>query len=98
VVLRPSAGASLPLVHDGARWGTEVPAGRVGSGSRVVVTRDGEAVSLLIPAVSATPVGARTLVRLGAAEPADSGDRRVVGRPLPGGTYKWFILPGTVLE
>src|SRR5579862_3180889 len=25
-------------------------------------------------------------------------DRYVVGRPIPAGTYKWFFLPGTVLE
>lgn len=25
-------------------------------------------------------------------------DQYVVGRPVPGGTYKWFLLPGTVLE
>ncbi len=25
-------------------------------------------------------------------------DRFVIGRPIPGGTYKWFLLPGTVLE
>ena len=25
-------------------------------------------------------------------------DRFVIGRPIPGGTYKWFLLPGTLLE
>jgi N-acetylmuramoyl-L-alanine amidase len=25
-------------------------------------------------------------------------DRVVIGRPIPGGTYKWFLLPGTVVE
>ena len=29
--------------------------------------------------------------------PADT-DRVIVGRPVPGGTYKWFLLPGTVLR
>lgn len=29
--------------------------------------------------------------------PADT-DRVIVGRPIPGGTYKWFLLPGTVLR
>ncbi len=39
------------------------------------------------------PVG---WVQLGEPTPADS-DRTIVGRPLPGGTYKWFFLPGTVV-
>ena len=38
-----------------------------------------------------------TLVRLGAPAPADSGDVRVVARPVPGGTYRWFLIPGTVV-
>jgi N-acetylmuramoyl-L-alanine amidase len=25
-------------------------------------------------------------------------DRAVIARPVPGGTYKWFLLPGTVLQ
>jgi len=25
-------------------------------------------------------------------------DRAVIARPIPGGTYKWFLLPGTVLQ
>jgi N-acetylmuramoyl-L-alanine amidase len=35
-------------------------------------------------------------VQLGQPSAADT-DRTVVGRPVPGGTYKWFFLPGTVM-
>jgi N-acetylmuramoyl-L-alanine amidase len=28
----------------------------------------------------------------------DDTDRVVIARPIPGGTYKWFLLPGTVVE
>jgi N-acetylmuramoyl-L-alanine amidase len=35
-------------------------------------------------------------VQLGQPSPADT-DRTIVGRPVPGGTYKWFFLPGTVV-
>ena len=41
----------------------------------------------------AEPVG---YVQLGQPSPADT-DRTIVGRPVPGGTYKWFFLPGTVV-
>ena len=36
-------------------------------------------------------------VRLGMASAAADTDRTIIGRPLPGGTYKWFFTPGTVV-
>jgi len=36
-------------------------------------------------------------VQLGIANPAADTDRVMIGRPVPGGTYKWFFLPGTVV-
>jgi N-acetylmuramoyl-L-alanine amidase len=36
-------------------------------------------------------------VQLGAPNAAADTDRVVIGRPVPGGTYKWFFLPGTVV-
>ncbi len=36
-------------------------------------------------------------VQLGVANAAADSDRVVIGRPVPGGTYKWFFLPGTVV-
>ncbi|MFL5577991.1 MAG: N-acetylmuramoyl-L-alanine amidase, partial [Gemmatimonadaceae bacterium] len=53
------------------------------------------------PAVPAAPalVAPRAFALLGGApDPARDSDRVVIGRPLPGGTYKWFFLPGTVAE
>jgi N-acetylmuramoyl-L-alanine amidase len=35
--------------------------------------------------------------QLGVANAAADSDRVVVGRPVPGGTYKWFFMPGTVV-
>jgi N-acetylmuramoyl-L-alanine amidase len=40
------------------------------------------------------PVG---WVQLGVPNAAADSDRVVIGRPVPGGTYKWFFLPGTVV-
>src|SRR5436190_1745727 len=40
------------------------------------------------------PIG---LVQLGAANAAADSDRTIIGRPVPGGTYKWFFMPGTVV-
>jgi N-acetylmuramoyl-L-alanine amidase len=53
----------------------------LGSAIRAVAARD-------------EPIG---WVQLGAPDAAADTDRVVVGRPVPGGTYKWFFLPGTVV-
>ncbi len=39
------------------------------------------------------PIG---LVQIGTPAPADT-DRTIVGRPVAGGTYKWFFTPGTIV-
>lgn len=36
-------------------------------------------------------------VQLGVANAAADTDRTIIGRPIPGGTYKWFFLPGTIV-
>ena len=40
------------------------------------------------------PIG---FVQLSAANAAADSDRTIIGRPVPGGTYKWFFMPGTVV-
>ena len=40
------------------------------------------------------PVG---VVQLGQPSAAADTDRTIVGRPIPGGTYKWFFTPGTIV-
>ena len=40
------------------------------------------------------PIGA---VQLGAAAAVGDTDLTIIGRPTPGGTYKWFFTPGTVV-
>ncbi|MCC7053906.1 MAG: N-acetylmuramoyl-L-alanine amidase [Gemmatimonadaceae bacterium] len=58
-----------------------------GRGDSVAVTRT------LPPVADGDSLG---LVRVGQAS-ADS-DAVVIARPVPGGTYRWFLLPGTVLR
>ncbi|HEY0997514.1 MAG TPA: N-acetylmuramoyl-L-alanine amidase [Gemmatimonadaceae bacterium] len=52
----------------------------------------------LAPVQPDSLVAAPQFVQLGGPPtPADT-DRMVVGRPTPGGTYRWFLLPGTVAQ
>ncbi len=36
------------------------------------------------------------VVQIGQASAAADTDRTIIGRPIPGGTYKWFFTPGTL--
>lgn len=79
----------------GALWAADVPAERLAGGARLVVVRGADSVSMPLPKVA---VAQPSLVQLGVPEAADSGDRRISARPLPGGTYRWFLVPGTLVE
>lgn len=85
-----------------------------GGGPRVVVARGRDTVRLrmgrvsTLPAPGTVPDGprwgddadsrTRRFVQLGRPAAVPDTDRVIVGRPTPGGTYRWFFLPGTVAE
>jgi N-acetylmuramoyl-L-alanine amidase len=37
------------------------------------------------------------VVQIGQASAAADTDRTIIGKPIPGGTYKWFFTPGTIV-
>ena len=97
-------GSRLPMVTTsssarGQAVVTEVPAVRLNSGGWVQVTRGRDNVRIPIMRVSLADSAGPRYARLGAATVAvPDTDRVIVGRPVAGGTYKWFLRPGTVVE
>jgi N-acetylmuramoyl-L-alanine amidase len=100
-------GGTRGAVDDAATtWAAELPAWQLVAARqpRLVVARGADTVRLPVrgvallddPAASGTP--ARRWVQLGQVPAAPDTDRVVVGRPVPGGTYRWFFLPGTIVE
>ena len=89
-------------VRDSLLWAREVAAGEITGDVAIVVARGADTVTLPLVGVdtmSAVRTQAPAWVVLGADSSAVSDtDRVVVGRPIPGGTYKWFFLPGTLVE
>jgi N-acetylmuramoyl-L-alanine amidase len=83
---------------DATLWQAEVPAGRLGQPSVLVVARERDTVRVPVGAVAVTDTALPPLVQLMPAgmAPGDS-ERTVIGRPVPGGTYAWFLLPGTIV-
>ena len=77
----------------------EVPAVRLNSGAWVQVTRGRDVVRLPVARVLLADSAGPRYARLGAATVAvPDTDRVIIGRPIAGGTYKWFLKPGTVVE
>jgi N-acetylmuramoyl-L-alanine amidase len=103
-------GAAAAADDAGTTWVTEVPAHtwlreEGDRRMRLVVARDRDTVRLAIGRVGVlpgTPAGApgagRAFVQLGGVGAAADSDRVVVGRPNVDGTYRYFLLPGTVVE
>ncbi|MEO6445715.1 MAG: N-acetylmuramoyl-L-alanine amidase [Gemmatimonadaceae bacterium] len=84
---------------DAQLWGTDVPASMLFEAARLRVARGADTISLAAPRVTRADVAGPQLAIVGGdvGTPSDS-DRVVVARPVAGGTYKWFLLPGTVVE
>ena len=67
------------------------------SRTELLLTRGSDTIHVAVP-----PVGialANEWAMLGTdSTGVDATDQELIGRPIPGGTYKWFLLPGTALE
>lgn len=90
---------SLRQYGNAERWATDLPARLLRAPATIVVARGADTVRVPIARVAPPDSAGARLVMLGARTTAVSDtDRVLVGRPVPAGTYKWFFLPGTVLE
>jgi N-acetylmuramoyl-L-alanine amidase len=79
-------------------WSTDVPAATLARGAELVTSRGADTVRFALRDVAVDDPSRTRLVRLtGGAEVPDT-DRVVILRPVPNGTYKWLLLPGTTLE
>ena len=89
----------LQTLRDANAFATDIPARDLRAAARLVVARGADTVRLDLPPVDSVGSTPRLGVLVGdTASVLADADRVVVGRPLPGGTYKWFLLPGTVVE
>jgi N-acetylmuramoyl-L-alanine amidase len=77
---------------------TEVPAQAFRDSAFLVVTRDADTVRLALARLDPVDDLRPRWVQLGDSVAAADTDRVVIGRPIPAGTYKWMLLPGTVVE
>ena len=105
-VMLEAGGDRVPFHVDSAALGRgdslqrvlEVEARLLAENARIVVARGGDTLQLEAPRVSLSDPADRALGVMGvAASTLPDTDRVVIARPVEGGTYKWFLLPGTVV-
>ena len=94
--LLSSSGSSDDI---GTVFATDVRADELTASTRLLVRRDGAQTVLAVPTVEIVSRRVRKLGLLRSANLVGSDTDRVVhARTIPDGTYKWILLPGTVLE
>ena len=92
----PVPALPLPVAEGSETAARDLPARLLRCGGTLAVTGRGDTATFerVVPVVAdGDSLG---LVRVGTA--AADTDAVVIARPVPGGTYKWFLLPGTVLQ
>jgi len=94
-----NGGAPSPVKAGGDPevFSADLPARELRARTDLLITRGTD--SLRVPLGNVAPApNPGTLVILGADTAAyGDSDRAVIARPIPAGTYKWFLLPGTVV-
>lgn len=106
--LQLADGARIPMVPspgnasaaaDAQVVATEVPAVRLNSAGWVQVVRGRDSVRIPLARIALADSAGPQYARLGAAPSTlPDTDRVIIARPVAGGTYKWFLIPGTVVE
>ena len=82
----------------GAQFSTDVTARALADGATLYVMRPPDTLRFALSRPDLVDSLPPRLVRTGEIPVRPDTDRFVYGRPTPGGTYKWFLIPGTVLE
>lgn len=86
-----------PAIGDSILREADVPVELLADGAMIVATRGSDSLRVSAPRAAVVAAGALAMVGVAPSTLPDT-DRVVIGRPVRGGTYKWFLLPGTVVE
>ena len=89
-------GMNQPLVYLGGNlYATDVRAVDLRNGGQLVVSRGSETIRMELAKIYEP--GPAHYVMLGDTIAQRDTDAYVIGRPTPGGTYKWMFVPGTIV-
>jgi N-acetylmuramoyl-L-alanine amidase len=94
-----NGGAMYPLVNTtGNTFATDVPAGLLRSGATLFVARGGDTVKLALMRPGIRDISSAQFVMLGDPLAQNDTDATIIGRSTPAGTYKWMLVPGTIVQ
>ena len=82
----------------GATFSADIAARSLRDGATLYVARGPDTLRYGLLRPDLVDTLSTRLVRAGDIPIRPDTDRVINGRPVPGGTYKWFLLPGTTLE
>jgi N-acetylmuramoyl-L-alanine amidase len=100
LVSQASAADSLRLTVEGDPfvWATDLPAASLARGAELVVSRGSDSVRFQIRDITIDEATQPRWIRLTGGADVPDTDRVIIVRPVPNGTYKWLLLPGTTLQ
>jgi N-acetylmuramoyl-L-alanine amidase len=96
-VVWPSGRQSMAWLG-GEFFATELPARVFRDSAVVLVARDADTIRLPLARLEPVDDERARWVQLGDSAAMADTDRVVIGRPVPAGTYKWMLLPGTIVQ
>ena len=92
-------GAMYPLVNTtGNTFATDVAAGLLRSGATLYVARGADTVKLTLMRPGIRDISSVQYVMLGDPLAQNDTDATIIGRSTPAGTYKWMLVPGTIVQ
>ena len=93
------SGTTFPLVNTtGNTFATDIPAGQLRAGGVLHVARAPDTVRLALMKPSVRDVASTQFVMLGDPIAQSDTDATIIGRSTPAGTYKWLLVPGTIVQ
>lgn len=91
--------ATQRLVNTGGNtFATDVPAGSMKNGGVLYVARERDTVRLNLTRTTTREAGGPQFVMLGSVSAQSDPDAYIIARPVPNGTYKWMLIPGTIVQ
>ena len=92
-------GSTFSLVNvAGNVFATDVPAGQMRAGATLYVARGADTVRLALTKPQIRDANTAQYVMLGDLAAQNDTDATIIGRSTPAGTYKWMLVPGTIVQ
>lgn len=92
-------GTTHPLPNIGGNtFATDITYAELKAGATLLVARNADTVKFPLARPAVAPRASPLFVMLGDSAAQRDTDATIIGRDVPAGTYKWMLIPGTIVE